>query len=67
MKTSSCNQKPPIEMKDGRVFLQLSWCMGDECKKYPCGHVKDWIRRHVKDKMACRPREVIQDAAAAQS
>ena len=47
MKTCSCNQDGPIHATDGRTFLVLSWCIGNECKRHPCGHVKDWMKRHV--------------------
>ena len=46
MKTCSCNQPGPVNMHDGRSFLVLNWCMGSECRAFPCGHAKDWLKAH---------------------
>ncbi|MGD0535551.1 MAG: hypothetical protein ABR999_08980 [Methanoregula sp.] len=51
-------------MTDGRTFLVLNYCMGEECKRYPCGHVKDWMKRHgVERKSQPHTRPVIQEVS----
>ena len=45
MKTSTCNADM-ITLTDNRVLLSPQYCHSDDCKIFPCSHVKKWAKRH---------------------